>query len=115
MRVRTSHGDTEQLTRQHGGGTGTAANERGPARGQRAIYTLGAPQAELQYLVTFGGRASEVSDDGKITLLPFDGADWSNYRGSSAVNNRSVVKWKVEIEPGGIFEPTIDYSFFTRH
>jgi hypothetical protein len=70
---------------------------------------------DVEISVTFGGRASEVSDDGKITLKPFDSTDWSNYRGSSAVNNRSVVNWKVKLKPGGIFEPTIDYSFYTRH
>ena len=69
---------------------------------------------EIEVSVTLGGRVSGASNDGKVTLQPFNKEDWHNYRGSAAVNNRSVVSWKIELKPGEAFEPTIDYSFYSR-
>ena len=70
---------------------------------------------DVEITVKLGGRVSEASDEGKISLAPFHREDWNNYRGSTAVNNRSVVAWKVNLKPGDVFEPTINYSFYTRH
>jgi hypothetical protein len=63
----------------------------------------------------FGGRAEQASDDGKITLAPYREDDWNQYRGSPAVNNSSTVRWSLSLEPGKIFQPTVDYHFYARH
>ncbi len=70
---------------------------------------------DVEISVRLGGRVTEASHEGEVTLLPFDGADWHNYRGSPAVNNSSRVGWKRTLAPGEVFEPTVDYSFWTRH
>jgi hypothetical protein len=62
----------------------------------------------------FGGKATKVSDDGKLTLAPYRADDWQNYRGHPAVNNSSVVTWKATLKPGETFQPTVEYHFFTR-
>ncbi len=70
---------------------------------------------DVEISVTLGGRVTGASHEGGVSLLPFDPADWNNYRGSPAVNNRSVVRWKVALGPGETFEPTVDYMFYARH
>jgi hypothetical protein len=62
-----------------------------------------------------GGAADEVTHDGKVMLLPFDGADWKDYRSHPAVNNHSVLTWRVQIEPGKAFTPTIKYHYFASY
>ncbi|MEQ8791682.1 MAG: hypothetical protein RIC55_35795 [Pirellulaceae bacterium] len=69
---------------------------------------------EAEITFRFGGKATKVSDDGKVTLTPYRAEDWQNYRGQPAVNNSSLVTWKVKLEPGDTFQPTVDYHFFTR-
>ncbi len=63
----------------------------------------------------FGGKFDEISDKGLGTLNAFNGADWHKYRGSSAVNNSSTVRWKATIQPGKLFEPAVKYHYYTRH
>ena len=70
---------------------------------------------DVEISVRLGGRVTETSHEGKITLMPFNSADWNNYRGSPAANNSSLVSWKIKLAPGEVFEPTIDYTFWTRH
>jgi hypothetical protein len=67
--------------------------------------------------ITFrtGGKADEVSNDGKITLNSHSAADWIDYRGYSAVNNSSTVVWKSTIKPKETFAPTVKYHYFARH
>lgn len=62
----------------------------------------------------FGGKATEASNDGRITLGAYDAADWQNYRGDPAVNNSSTVRWTVRLKPGETIEPTVTYHYFTR-
>lgn len=69
----------------------------------------------LELNVRLGGRVSEASDEGVITLHPFEQADWLHYRGSTAVNNSSRVVWKTTVEPGVSFCPMISHEFYTRH
>lgn len=70
---------------------------------------------EAEITLRVGGKVEEVTDDGKIVLGPFNQADWENYQGHPAVNNSSVVTWKVKLEPGEAFTPTISYHYYTRH
>ena len=63
----------------------------------------------------FGGKADDVSNDGEVTLSPYNASDWQNYRGDPVVNNSSEVHWRVTLEPGEVFAPTVKYHFYTRH
>ena len=67
--------------------------------------------------VTFrtGGRATEATHDGKITLRPHALEDWLDYHGYSAVNNSSTVVWQTKLKPGESFAPTVKYHYFARH
>ncbi len=70
---------------------------------------------DVEISVRLGGRVEKVSHDGVTTLLAFDRRDWTQYRGSEAVNNSSRVKWKVSLEAGATFLPKIQYHYYTRH
>ena len=70
---------------------------------------------EAEITLKLGGKATKASDDGGIVLGAFDAADWVNYNGHTAVNNSSTVTWKVKLKPGDNFEPTVNYSHYTRH
>ena len=67
--------------------------------------------------VTFrtGGRATEATHDGKITLKPHSPEDWIDYHGHSAVNNSSTVVWQTKLKPGESFAPTVKYHYFSLH
>ncbi len=69
---------------------------------------------ETEITLRLGGKVTESSHDGKVALGPYDASDWSNYRGHPAVNNSSVVTWKVKLAPGETFEPTVAYHYYTR-
>ena len=69
-------------------------------------------KAEITF--RFGGKADEVTNEGKVTLSPYRAEDWQRYRGDPAVNNSSVVRWTVTLKPGDTFQPTVDYHFYTR-
>ena len=45
----------------------------------------------VEVAMRFGGKSDKVSDDGKVTLLPYRSEDWENYRGHPSVNNSSMV------------------------
>jgi hypothetical protein len=69
---------------------------------------------DIEVVCRLGGRAEEATREGEITVGPFDRSDWDRYRGSEAVNNHSVVAWKVRLAPGEVFDPTVKYHYFTR-
>ncbi len=69
---------------------------------------------EAEITLRVGGKVDEASHDGKVTLGAFDAADWVQYNGHPAVNNSSTVVWKVKLNPGEKFEPTVAYHHFTR-
>ena len=62
-----------------------------------------------------GGKVDRASHDGQITLAPYNPADWAHYRGDPAVNNSSIVVWKVTLAPGETFLPSVDHHFYARH
>lgn len=70
---------------------------------------------DLEISMKFGGKAEKVTDDGAISLTAYDPKDWQRYRGDPAVNNSSMVRWKKTLKPGEVFEPTVEYFFYTRH
>jgi hypothetical protein len=70
---------------------------------------------DAEISLRFGGKFVKVSDEGTGTLNPFDRSDWSEYRGSTAMNNSSTIRWKTTIKPGEAFEPTVEYYFYARH
>ncbi len=70
---------------------------------------------DVEITLRFGGKADQVSHEGKASLAPYRAEDWQNYRGHPGVNNSSVVVWKTTLEAGETFQPTVDYHFFTRH
>ena len=100
--------------------------ERDAAKWRNSSYSLvkGKIVAELannkayevpvEVSLRFGGRASEVSDDGVAKLEGFNPGDWSN-QGGDPINNSSTVSWKTSIKPGECFKPTIDYEFYLRN
>lgn len=67
--------------------------------------------------ITFqtGGKVTEATDQGKITLNSHTPADWRDYHGHSAVNGSARVLWRKTIAPGESFAPTVKYQYFTRH
>jgi hypothetical protein len=70
---------------------------------------------EAEITFRFGGKATEATEEGTITLDAFSGEDWTNYNGEPAVNNSSTVRWKVKLGPGETFRPVVTYHYFTRH
>ena len=56
-----------------------------------------------------------ASDKGEVVLSPFNDTDWVQYRGHPAVNNSSLVSWKIKLEPGETFEPIVHYHYFSRN
>ncbi|HUT89556.1 MAG TPA: hypothetical protein VMY37_08675 [Thermoguttaceae bacterium] len=84
-------------------------------RASLSLHSYKAKAVDVEITLRFGGKADEASADGSITLSPYRAEDWEQYRGDPAVNNGSTVGWKKSLEPGGLFEATVDYHFFTRH
>jgi hypothetical protein len=74
-----------------------------------------ATAAEVEITFRTGGRATDASNDGKITLRPHSPEDWLDYQGASAVNNSSTVLWKATLQPGESMAPTVTYHYFARH
>jgi hypothetical protein len=70
---------------------------------------------DTEITVRLGGKATAASDEGRITLGAFNQADWNEYRGHPAVNNSSTITWRLKLQPGETFEPTVTYHYFTRH
>ncbi|MBW3597376.1 MAG: DUF4139 domain-containing protein [Planctomycetes bacterium] len=70
---------------------------------------------EAEITFRFGGKATEVSDDGAVRLDAFRAEDWTNYNGHPTVNNSTTVRWSVKLGPGETFTPTVVYHFYVRH
>ena len=70
---------------------------------------------DAEITLRVGGKVDEASNDGVVTLSPFNAADWVRYQGHPAVNNSSHVTWKVKLKPGETFVPTVNYHYFTRN
>ena len=68
----------------------------------------------IEMSIRFGGKATTASDDGEISLSPYNQSDWEGGRGN-AINNSCVVRWTAEIEPGECFKPEVTYEFLMRH
>lgn len=70
---------------------------------------------DVEISVRLGGRVEKVSHGGVATLRAYDRSDWTQYRGSEAVNNSSRVTWKTSLKAGATFLPKIHYLYYTRH
>jgi hypothetical protein len=70
---------------------------------------------DVEISLRFGGRAEKASYEGCVMLAPYRRDDWEQYRGSQAVNNSSTVLWKRTLKPDEVFEPSVEYHFYTRH
>jgi hypothetical protein len=70
---------------------------------------------EMEMTFRTGGRVTEATDKGKITLQSHSPEDWVDYRGISSVNNSSTVTWKTTLKPGESFSPTVLYHYFSQH
>jgi len=68
----------------------------------------------LEVLCGLGGRVDEATHDGKVTIGSFESSDWLRYRGSAAVNNHSIVAWKLDLAAGETIAPTVKFHYFTR-
>jgi len=55
---------------------------------------------EAEITLRLGGKVTDASHDGKIVLGPHNNVDWNYFRGDQAVNNSSVVRWKVSLKSG---------------
>ncbi len=68
----------------------------------------------VEVRLRFGGKATKVSDEGKITLESFRIEDWRDNRGNP-INNSSAVRWSATIAPGECFKPVVNYDFLLQH
>lgn len=62
----------------------------------------------------FGGKTTQASDDGKISLEAYRAEDWHNHQGNP-INNSSEVRWTATIATGEFFEATVNYDFYLQH
>lgn len=70
---------------------------------------------KLEIKLSVGGKVTSASDSGSIKLMPYNAADWAHYHRQTNLNNSSQVKWSLDLKPGQVFKPTIDYHYFTRN
>ena len=83
--------------------------------GRLEVENRGPAAVELEITCRFGGRATEASDGGDITLHAFASDDWDGYQGHPAVNNHSELLWRTTLAPGARFAPTVAFHYFARH
>ena len=70
---------------------------------------------EAEITMRLGGKVTDASHEGKITLGPHNSIDWKYFRGDRVVNNSSTVRWKVSLKPGETFKPKVKYHYYVRH
>ncbi|WP_146598804.1 DUF4139 domain-containing protein [Novipirellula aureliae] len=68
----------------------------------------------LAVQLRFGGKATKLSDNGKVVLEAYHAEDWHEQRGDP-INNSSVIRWTETILPGESFKPTVDYEYYLRY
>lgn len=66
----------------------------------------------LEVTARFAGRATAATHEGIVTLDGHSPKYWSHFRGSEAVNNSSHIIWRTSLEPGELFEPTVEYHYY---
>ncbi|MCE9527162.1 MAG: DUF4139 domain-containing protein [Planctomycetales bacterium] len=69
---------------------------------------------EAEITLRVGGKVTKADAEGVVVLSAFRPEDWQNYQGHPAVNNSSIVTWKVKLKPGETIEPKVTYHYFTR-
>ncbi len=69
----------------------------------------------MEITCRLGGEVDKASDGGKITIGGFQAGDWQGYYGATAVNRHSTVVWRLRLDPGKTFSPTVKYHYFVRH
>ncbi|MEK7485444.1 MAG: hypothetical protein AABZ60_14050, partial [Planctomycetota bacterium] len=65
--------------------------------------------------VQLGGKFDRISHEGKGTLNPYKTEDWYQYQDAPGVNNSSTIQWKVKLNPGEAFTPSVLYHYYTRY
>jgi hypothetical protein len=70
---------------------------------------------DLEITCRLGGHADSATNDGKITVGAFDKDDWENYLGHPAVNNSSVVTFRLTLQAGETVRPEVRFHYFARH
>jgi hypothetical protein len=73
-----------------------------------------AESVPVEVRLRFGGKATQTTEEGKITLESFRTEDWRDNRGNP-INNSSLVRWTATIEPGECFKPVVNYDFLLQH
>jgi len=84
-------------------------------QGKLSIRNYKDREIDLEITCRLGGRADEATHDGRITVGAFDKGDWQNYLGHPAVNNHSVVFFKLTLKPGETVSPEVKFHYFARH
>jgi len=69
---------------------------------------------ELAIQCDFGGHATGASDEGSISIGDFEPGDWTELRGSGAVNGHSTLHWDLVLKPKETKELTCEYFYYTR-
>ena len=69
---------------------------------------------ELIIACSFGGNGTKASDEGKIMVTDFEGSDWRNFRGNTALTGHSTIRWDLKLKSGETKEVTCEYHYFTR-
>jgi hypothetical protein len=82
--------------------------------GRMALANDSGRPVQVEITCQLGGRATEASGDGRITLDAFRQEDWTSYSGDPAVNNHSTVTWRSWVKPGAVLRPTVSYHYFAR-
>jgi len=69
---------------------------------------------DLEVRYKIGGRTTEASHDGVITLSAFSRDDWDEYTMESYINNSSVVRWTLHLTPQEQLNPEVTSEYFVR-
>ena len=84
-------------------------------RAQLSLTNRKGEDIDIEVTLRFGGKSTDVSDDGKVITAPYNAADWERYRGSPAVNNSTVITWRRKLAKGETFKPAVRYFYYARH
>ncbi len=70
--------------------------------------------AELIVKCDFGGNATRVSDEGRVSVGDFDPEDWKELRGGGVLNGHSTIHWDLVLKPKETKELTCEYFYYSR-